>query len=327
MAEWLLPAAAVAGGVLALVVSADVFVDGAVGLARRLGASPLVVGMVVVGFGTSAPEMAVSAVGAARGAPSIALGNAYGSNVCNIALIVGLCALLRPLAVNRRAAVFALPVLVFSTALSMVLVAEETALGAGISRADSAVLLLFFAAVLFAMARDASSGGAGVGPGAPAAPPLGVCAAKVALGVAALVLSSRALVWGAVAVARGLGVSDLVIGLTVVAVGTSLPELASAVAAVRRGEDDLAVGNVVGSNLFNTLAVVGIAGAITPMPEVERAVLARDLPASLALAVFVLCAGRAGKGAAAGRLGRKSGLALLAFYAAYVASLALSRRP
>lgn len=328
MAGWLLPLAALAGGLAALVWSADFFVDGASGAARRLGAPALVIGMVIVGFGTSAPEMAVSAVGAVRGAPSIALGNAYGSNICNIALILGLCALLRPLAVNRSAVRFAIPAVLFSTAFSALLVADS-ALGPGISRADSLVLLALFAVSLFLMARD-SAGDAAVKnaaaqPGAAekaAEPPsLGICAAKVVLGIAALVLSSRALVWGAVEAATKLGVSDLVIGLTVVAVGTSLPELASSVAAVRRGEDDLAVGNIVGSNLFNTLAVVGIAGAISPMPEVDKAILARDIPWSFVLALFLLAAGFPRRAATTGRLGRFPGAVLLVSYAAYLALL------
>ena len=313
MVDWILPAAAIVAGLAALVFSADVFVAGASDGARRLGAPAPLVGMVVVGFGTSAPEMAVSAVGAARGAPGLALGNAYGSNVCNIALILGLCALVRPLAVHRSAIRFAIPALLFATVVSAILLGDAR-LGAGLSRIDSWILLALFAAALFAMARDAAPGRT------PA--PLGVCAAKVAFGVAALVLSSRALVWGAVAVATKLGVSDLVIGLTVVALGTSLPELASSLAAVRRGEDDLAVGNVVGSNLFNSLAVVGIAGAISPMPAVDREVLVRDLPASFALALFLIVAGLPRRGAPSGRIGRVSGAALLLAYAAYIAFLA-----
>lgn len=326
MAEWILPALAVICGLAAIVRSADVFVAGAADGARRLGAPALVVGMVVVGFGTSAPELAVSLVGSLRGAPSIALGNAYGSNVCNLALILGLCALVRPLAVNRGAAVFALPALLAVTAVSALLVADRV-LGPGVSRADSAILLVLFAVALFAMARN---GGEGVGEagGEEASgrdlPPLPVCAAKVVFGVAALVVSSRVLVWGAVETAKRLGVSDLVIGLTVVAVGTSLPELASSLAAVRRGEDDLAVGNVVGSNLFNALAVVGLAGAIAPMPDVDPAVLGRDIPASAVPALFVLAAGFPRRGRRAGRLGRLSGAALLVFYAAYVALLVRS---
>ena len=321
MVDWILPAAAIVAGLAALVFSADVFVAGASDGARRLGAPALLVGMVVVGFGTSAPEMAVSAVGAARGAPGLALGNAYGSNVCNIALILGLCALVRPLAVHRSAIRFAIPALLFATVVSAILLGDAR-LGAGLSRIDSWILLALFAAALFAMARDASAGaGPDAAPGRTPAP-LGVCAAKVAFGVAALVLSSRALVWGAVAVATKLGVSDLVIGLTVVALGTSLPELASSLAAVRRGEDDLAVGNVVGSNLFNSLAVVGIAGAISPMPAVDREVLVRDLPASFALALFLIVAGLPRRGAPSGRIGRVSGAALLLAYAAYIAFLA-----
>lgn len=322
MIDWILPFAAIVAGLGALVFSADVFVAGASDGARRLGAPALLVGMVVVGFGTSAPEMAVSAVSAVRGASGLALGNAYGSNVCNIALILGLCALVRPLAVNRSAIRFAIPALLFVTAVSALLL-KDARLGAGLSRADAWILLALFAAALFAMARDASAdSGPDEAAGAPKAT-LGVCAAKVVFGITALVLSSRILVWGAVEIAMKLGVSDLVIGLTIVALGTSLPELASSLAAVRRGEDDLAVGNIVGSNLFNALAVVGIAGAIAPMPAVDGAVLGRDLPASFALALFLLVAGFPRRGAAVGRIGRVSGAALLLSYAAYIALLAV----
>ena len=311
--------AAVVLGLAALVWSADRFVDGAAASARLLGVPPLLVGMVVVGFGTSAPELTVSALSAWQGSSAIALGNAWGSNICNIALILGLAAAIAPLSVQREALRFDLPVLLAATALSWALVRDG-----GVSRANAWILLGVFAAWLVgscllavrtkrgAAAADAPGGGLS-----------GRMAAFWTLaGLAVLVASSRALVWGAVELAQALGVSDLVIGLTVVAVGTSLPELASSVTAARKGEDDLAVGNVIGSNLFNTLAVVGLAGAIRPMPETDPAIVARDIPAALALTVVLLLFAfglpRRG-GGRDGRIPRWGGVLLLAFYVAYMA--------
>ena len=311
--------AAVVLGLAALVWSADRFVDGAAASARLLGVPPLLVGMVVVGFGTSAPELTVSALSAWQGSSAIALGNAWGSNICNIALILGLTAAVAPVAVRREALLFDLPALVAVTAASWWLVRDG-----GVSRANAWILLGVFAAWLVgscllavrtkrgAAAADAPGGGLS-----------GRMAAFWTLaGLAVLVASSRALVWGAVELAQALGVSDLVIGLTVVAVGTSLPELASSVAAARKGEDDLAVGNIIGSNLFNTLAVVGLAGAIRPMPETDPAIVARDIPAAFALTVALLLFAfglpRRG-GGRDGRIPRWGGVLLLAFYVAYMA--------
>lgn len=325
MTTLLLPLLAVALGLAALVWSADRFVDGAAASARLLGVPALLVGMVVVGFGTSAPELTVSALSAWQGNPAIALGNAWGSNICNIALILGLTAAVAPVAVRREALLFDLPALVAVTAASWWLVRDG-----GVSRANAWILLGLFAAWLAgsclvamrtrppAAAADAEAPGCGLS---------GRMAAFWTLaGLALLVLSSRALVWGAVELAQALGVSDLVIGLTVVAVGTSLPELASSVAAARKGEDDLAVGNIIGSNLFNTLAVVGVAGAIRAMPDCDPAIAGRDIPAAFALSAALLLLGLPrwrGRGARDGRLGRPVGWLLLAAYAAYLADLVL----
>ena len=311
--------AAVVLGLAALVWSADRFVDGAAASARLLGVPPLLVGMVVVGFGTSAPELTVSALSAWQGSSAIALGNAWGSNICNIALILGLTAAIAPVAVQREALRFDLPVLLAVTALSWALVRDG-----GVSRANAWILLGVFAAWLVGsclLAVRTKRGAASAD--APGGGLSGRMAAFWTLaGLAVLVASSRALVWGAVELAQALGVSDLVIGLTVVAVGTSLPELASSVAAARKGEDDLAVGNVIGSNLFNTLAVVGLAGAIRPMPETDPAIVARDIPTALALTVALLLFAfglpRRG-GGRDGRIPRWGGVLLLAFYVAYMA--------
>ncbi len=274
--------AAVVLGLAALVWSADRFVDGASATARLLGVPPLLVGMVVVGFGTSAPELTVSAFAAAGGNPSIALGNAFGSNICNIALILGVCAAIRATPFGRPAVVRETPLLLLATALAGFCLHDDA-----LTRAESFLMLGAFAALLavssVAGVRERRAGG-GENAGSPAPAPTSPAAAawRLAIGLAGLVLSSKALVWGAVGVARALGVSDLLVGLTVVAVGTSLPELASSVAAARKGESDIAVGNVIGSNLFNTLAVTGLAGAIAPIADVPEAVRTRDLPVTAA---------------------------------------------
>ncbi len=312
--------AAVALGLAALVWSADRFVDGASATARLLGVPQLLVGMVVVGFGTSAPELTVSAFAAADGSPALALGNAFGSNVCNIALILGVCAALRPIPVHRPALVREIPIVLAATGLAGWMLWDD-ALGRG----ESLILLAAFVAFLTLSSvmglreRRAEADGAEE----PARPSLRPAAAALWLvvGLAGLVASSKALVWGASGIARAIGASDLLIGLTIVAIGTSLPELASSVAATVRGEDDLAVGNIIGSNLFNTLAVVGLAGTISPMKNVPDAVRCRDLPvtAAFTLALLLLAAcSRTGRQRSIPRLG---GALLLAGFVVYTVFL------
>lgn len=313
--------AAVAVGLAVLVWSADRFVEGAAALARRLGVPQMLVGMVIIGFGTSAPELTVSALSAWRGSPSIALGNAYGSNVCNIALILGLTAVVAPLAVRRSAVLREAPPLLLATILSWALLRDDV-----LSRPEALLLLGVFVASLLlssllGLREERRESAAAAAPEDDSSPPMGLgrAAAWTLAGLLLLVGSSRALVWGAVELAKELGVSDLVIGLTVVAVGTSLPELASSLAAARRGNDDMAVGNIVGSNLFNTLAVVGLAGAIRPMAAIPPEVHARDLPATLAATLLLCALGFPRRGGRPGVVPRWGGALLLAFYAAYMA--------
>lgn len=307
---------AVLVGLLMLVWSADRFVLGASVTARYLGWSPLIIGMVVIGFGTSAPELTVSALSAWQGQSGLALGNALGSNITNIALILGITALLAPLAVQSRVLRIELPILTGVTLLAGGLLIDGV-----VSRLDALLLLLVFAALIGWMLWQA--GRTPVDALADQAEQdlaerslsAGRALFWLVAGLIVLVLSSRLLVWGAVSVASSLGVSDLVIGLTVVAVGTSLPELASSVLAVRRGEHDLALGNVLGSNLFNTLAVVGLAGLIRPL-QAEPALLSRDLVVlvALTLALFLLGMGRRGR---PGRINRLEGGLLLLTFVAY----------
>lgn len=314
--------AAVIAGLVILIWSADRFVDGAASVAAHAGLPPLLIGMVVIGFGTSAPEMVVSALAASSGQPGLALGNAYGSNITNIALILGLVALISPIAVRAAILRRELPVLAVVTGLAGLQLRDGL-----ISRGDALVLLVVFAVLMgwslyqgFRESGSASVGGSGE------VLPLGRALLWLVIGLLLLVASSRLLVSGAVHIAQALGVSDLVVGLTVVAVGTSLPELASSLSAVRKKEHDLALGNVLGSNLFNTLAVVGIAGVIHPIVAAP-VVLYRDwaLMAALTLALFGFGYGFRGPGT--GRINRWEGGVLLLAYLTYIGYLVSTMVP
>jgi len=310
---------AVVFGLALLVWSADRFVEGAASTARCFGMPPLLIGMVIVGFGTSAPEMVVSALAASQGNPGIALGNAYGSNITNIALILGLTALISPISVHSQVLRKELPVLTIVTALAAWQIWDHE-----ITRLDAVVLLgLFGGLMAWTIWQGMRNRCDALGSEFEEELELHVMPLKFAIawlvaGLALLIVSSRLLVWGAVEIAQGFGVSDLIIGLTIIAVGTSLPELASSLIATRKGEHDIALGNVLGSNLFNTLAVVGIAGAIQPMtlgPEV----LSRDMlvMAALTLSLFIIGYGFRGPG----RINRLEGLGLLVCYAGYTSYL------
>lgn len=311
---------AVVGGLALLVWSADRFIDGAAATARHAGMPPLLIGMVIIGFGTSAPEMVVSAFASIQGNPNLALGNGYGSNITNIALILGITALLSPIAVHSQILRKELPLLSVIT-----LLAGYQLMDGEISGTDAWILLgVFFLMMGWSITQGMRQRGDALGTDmeheldSDGTMPLGKAIFWLLLGLVLLVLSSRVLVWGAVDIASAMGVSDLVIGLTVVAIGTSLPELASSIIAVRKNEHDLALGNVIGSNMFNTLAVVGIAGAIHPM-SVSPEVLTRDwvVMAGLTLSLFVLSYGFRGPG----RINRIEGGLLLAIFAAYTGYL------
>lgn len=293
-------ALALAAGLVVLLKSADVFVGAASELARRWGMSPLWVGMVVVGFGTSLPELLVSLLAALDGEGAVALGNVVGSNIGNIGLILGLSALAFPLALRRRSFGILLAFLLASTALFLVLMRDGV-----LGRGDAALLLVLFgvqfwlalrldegapasvvepgvAAGAAVAAPDASPRALGdahgaPGPGelgtgthlvaanAPGAASAGALTLRLLLGLGLLAGGSKLFVWGAVGLAGALGVSELVIGLTVVALGTSLPELATSFSAARRGEGALVLGNVIGSNGFNLLGVLGVSGLVGPL--------------------------------------------------------------
>lgn len=312
---------ALIAGLVLLVWSADKFIDGASATATHAGMPPLLVGMLIIGFGTSAPEMVVSALAASQGNPGLALGNAYGSNIANIALVVGLVALISPISVNSQVVRKELPIL-----LGVTLLAGYQLIDGQLSRTDAWVLLLaFFLLMGWSIVQGVRGKGDAMASEYEAelkakAMPLRRALIWLVVGLVLLVVSSRILVWGAVSIAQSLGVSDLVIGLTIVAIGTSLPELASALAAIRKNEHDLALGNVIGSGLFNTLAVVGIAAAIMPM-AVESVVLYRDWILMFALTLGLMLMGFTFK-ERQGRINRVEGAGLLAVYGSYTGYLA-----
>lgn len=311
---------AVIFGLALLVWSANRFVEGSSSAAHHFGMPSLLIGMVIVGFGTSAPEMVVSALASWQGNPGLALGNAYGSNIANIALILGLTALISPLAVHSQVLRKELPILTAITTL-----AAWQLWDGDITRSEALILLGIFGGLMAWTIRQGMKGkadalGMEMEQELKAHPmPLNRAMVWLSVGLIFLIASTRILVWGAVEIAHGFGVSDLIIGLTIVAVGTSLPELASSIIATRKGEHDMALGNVIGSNLFNTLAVVGIAGTIHPM-AVGPEVFSRDLllMAALTLSLFIIGYDFRGNGR---RITRVEGTALLAVYIGYTVYL------
>lgn len=312
----LLASLAVIVGLLLLIWSADRFIDGAAAAAKHFGMPQLLIGIVIIGFGTSAPEMIVSALSAINGNPGIALGNAYGSNITNIGLILGFTALLIPLSVNSQVLKQELPMLIFVTALSAALIYDGD-----ISRLDAIILLAVFTLYMawtiwqgLSNKQDSLADDVQQEFEEQAELPISKALLWIVIGLALLMLSSQSLVWGAVQIAQYFGVSDLIIGLTIVAVGTSLPELASSIAAARKGEADLAVGNIIGSNLFNTLAVVGIAGAISPMQAGEE-IFTRDMTVMSAFTIALLIFGYGWK--KNGSITRTKGLIFFIGYIAY----------
>ena len=308
-------------GLVVLVVGADVMVRGASRLAVSFGVSPLVVGLTVVAFGTSAPEMAVSVGSALAGSPDLAIGNVVGSNIANVLLILGISALITPLLVDEQIIRQEIPIMIGASALLVVM-----ALDGNIGVLESIVLfalVIAYTVFLVIQSRRASKAvqdefETGI-PTSTWDSHWAVQIGLIAAGLAMLVVGADWLVDAAVAFARAFGVSDLVIGLTVVAVGTSMPEIATSIVAAMRGQRDIAVGNVVGSNVFNILAVLGAAGIASgaglPVSEAARNF---DLWVMLAVAFACLPIMITGR-----EIARWEGVVFLAYYAAYTAWLVL----
>ena len=311
-----------AAGLILLVAGAEILVRGASRLAAAVGISPLVVGLTVVAFGTSAPELAVSIAAAWSGNPALALGNVVGSNIFNVLFILGLAALITPLVVAQQLVRLDVP---FMIAVSLALVG--VGLDGTVSRLDGLLLFAVFAGYttfLVWQSRKESRAvqeeyAAEYGPAKPTPGSMAAHALLVVVGLGVLVAGSRLLVTGAVDIAQALGLSDLVIGLTIVAAGTSMPEVATSVIAAIRGERDIAAGNVIGSNIFNVLCVLGLASIVAPAGiEVPRAALLFDIPVMSAVAVACLPIFFTGH-----RIARWEGGLFLGYYVAYTAYVVL----
>jgi cation:H+ antiporter len=309
------------GGAVLLLAGAELLVRGASRIAAAAGVSSLVIGLTVVAFGTSAPELAVSVGASLADEPGIAVGNVVGSNIFNVLLILGVSALVVPLAVQAQLVRLDMPVMVAASVLLIVL-AIDGSVGRGEGVLLMAALVVYTTSLIVKGRRETASAPAAEGVGRPhrAGPrPLMTAAAVAVAGLVLLVVGSRWFVRGAVDLALLLGVSDVVIGLTIIAAGTSLPELATSVLASVRGERDIAIGNVVGSNIFNILGIVGLCSVLTPGGlSVAPAILAVDLPVMLAAAVLAVPIFISGMS-----ISRGEGLLFLAYYTAYVTYLLL----
>jgi cation:H+ antiporter len=302
-------------GFLLLVWGADRLVAGASAFARNMGVSPMIIGLTIIGFGTSAPELVVSAVATLRGNPGLAVGNAIGSNIANMGLVLGATALIYPLRMESTALKREYPVL-----LLIMLVCFFMALNGQYSTLEGWTLLVGLLLVVIWIIR--------IGLYRPLSDPLAeefdaeipkdtptkVAVFWLVVGLIVLPVSSTFLVDGAITIARYLHVTDTVIGLTIVALGTSLPELATAITAALHKEDDLAIGNIIGSNIFNLLGVLGIAAVIQPV-DILPIILARDFPAMFLMtgALYLMASDFRGPG----RIGRRSGIALLLMFTGY----------
>ena len=312
MILWL---SAVGGGLVLLVFSADRFIHGASGLARNFGISPMVIGLTVIGVGTSAPEMLISTMAALDGNAGIAVGNAVGSNIANIGLVAAGCALLAPITVRSPTLKREFPLMFGAAALAGYALSD-----AALDRTDGILLAAGFAVVFAMMALTAVRAeaedpiGGEFEESIPAGIPTRAAVFWIVAGLLMLLLSSRLVVWGAANVARALEVSDLVVGLTIVAVGTSLPELAASIAGVLKNEPDLALGNILGSNMFNMLPVLALPALLAPA-AVEGAAISRDFPIMVAfsVALFLMAFGFRGPG----RINRFEGALLLGAFIAY----------
>ncbi|MEX0875925.1 MAG: calcium/sodium antiporter [Phycisphaerales bacterium] len=277
-------------GLVVLVGAAELFVRGASNLAARLGVSALVVGLTVVAFGTSAPELAVSLSAVANGTPDLAVGNAVGSNIFNVLFILGLTALIRPLIVAQKLVRIDVPIMIAAAGALWVM-----CLDGRLGRIEGGVLFAGIIAYVFFAVRSARRESAAVraeydeASTAKPGKPIFVTLCLLVAGLVGIVLGARLFVRGATEIAASLGVSDLVIGLTIVAAGTSMPEVATSVVAALKGHRDIAVGNVVGSNIFNVLAILGVTGVASPggLP-VPASVLAFDLPVMFAVSIACL---------------------------------------
>jgi cation:H+ antiporter len=304
---------------ITLVWSADKFVFGASSLARNLGISPMIIGLTIVAMGSSAPEMMIAATASLQGNPDTAVGNAIGSNITNIALVLGLTALFHPLSVSSSTIKREIPLILIVTAIATYMLANSH-----FSFNEGLILIvgfvLYIATLLFVTLKRAKQNPIDdkmvleAEQEVPEAVSTRRSVIWLVFGIIFLPLSATFLVDSSIFIAKAFGISDLVIGLTVIAVGTSLPELAASIMSIIKKEDDLALGNIIGSNIFNILAVLSLAGLISP-GSIDQAAASRDAPYMLATTflLFLLCFSRSGKF----RITRAKGLLLLAVFVGY----------
>lgn len=304
-------------GFVLLVWGADKFVEGASALARKMGVSPLLVGLTIVAFGTSMPELAVSVTAALRGANEIAVGNVVGSNMFNLLVVAGLSAVICPLVMDKMLLRRDWPLSIFAAVLLLVAIAPDHV----IARWEGAVLLVIFAVILSRQIKAALNDRAQLAAAEAEAAEEAAEMTKspvmiwvnIVLGLACIVLGGQLAVNGATGIARMFGLSETLIGLTIVAIGTSLPELVTSIVAARKGQNEIAMGNVIGSNLFNILLILGVSAAITPIPV--QATSITDCLFLIAISVVFYLPARKGK------LGRLPGAVMAAMYVVYTAYL------
>ncbi|MEM8836333.1 MAG: calcium/sodium antiporter [Planctomycetota bacterium] len=327
--EWAISAVILTAGIWLLLRGGDVLVEGAVTIAKRLGVAPLIIGLTVVAFGTSAPELAFNTIAASKGNDALSFGNVVGSNIANIGLILGIGALIAPLAVHRQVIKREMPIMLMATVLFTALIllpwSSDRAVESGLSRGDAGVLLAaflaFFGATIY-FARKDKKVEAYIEEEAETFSevrdlplrPMWQGVVLFVIGLVMLVGGGQLGETGASGVARALGLSDALIGLTIVAIATSLPELATTLAAIKRNEVDIAVGNVVGSNIFNLLLIFGCTALVNPVGlPAEGGLLTLGVMVALSFLLYPMS--RTG-----GRtLSRIEGCLLLLGYAAYIA--------
>jgi len=302
-------------GFFLLIWSADKLIAGAATVARHLGISPLVVGMTIIGFGTSAPEIMVATIASLEGSQGLAIGNAIGSNIANITMVLGVTALITPLSVHSRILRKEMPILLVATLVAIYFMSDNY-----LGRLDGSILCSALILLMWWISRRALHD-RGQDPlekeyveELPAEMPLSKGVFWLITSLVLLTVSSKLLVYGAVNIATAFGLSELVIGLTIIAIGTSLPELAASIAGSMKGEHDLAIGNVVGSNLFNTLIVLGIPGLLAPS-VLDNGIMERDVPVLLVLTISLIIMAYGFRGP--GRINRLEGFLLTCGFFAY----------
>ena len=297
-------------GFALLVWGADKFVAGASALARRLGVSPLLVGLTIVAFGTSAPELAVSLTAALQGANEIAVGNVVGSNIFNLLVVAGLSAVVCPLVMDRTLLRRDWPLSLLAAVILCAMIAPDLT----ISRLEGAILLAVFALTLFLQIRAALKGRNTLEAETDEVtmPPL-MIGVNIVLGLACIIIGGQLAVNGATGIARMFGLSETLIGLTIVAIGTSLPELVTSLVAAKKGQNEIAMGNVIGSNIFNILLILGVSSVITPIPVLSTSII--DCLVLIGITVVFYLPARKG------RLGRVPGAVMVLTYIVYTVYL------